>query len=85
MGGKEYLIIVIYLKIFEALIENFIYLPIMLKHMAIALASQYECPSTTEAELIRINYIISCITVFESAKDSCFRILKDGCGESSIK
>lgn len=57
----------------------------MLKHMAIAFASRYESPSSTEAKLIRINYITSCITVFESAKDSCFRILNDGCGESSIK
>ena len=71
LGVNEYSIIVIYLKIFEVLIENFIRLPIMLKHMAIALASQYESPNSTEAELIRTNYSRFCITIFEPAKDSC--------------
>lgn len=71
MGVNEYSIIAIYLKVFEVLIENFIHLLIMLKHMAIALASQYESLNSTEAELIRTNYSIFYITIFEPAEDSC--------------
>lgn len=72
MGVNEYAMIVLYLKIFEVLIENFIHLPIMLKHMAIALASRFESPNSIEPELIRTNCGVFYNTIVEPVKDSCF-------------